>query len=114
MPRITSYNVCYTKLLRKRIFEPFYTRKIMGRSGTGLGMAVVWGTVQDHGGYINVESTPGQGTVFELYFRAVRENVATAEPSESPDRYQGNGETLLVVDDIRQQRHIASHMLELV
>ena len=45
-----------------RIFEPFYTKKVMGRSGTGLGMAVVWGTVHDHEGYINVKSTEGVGT----------------------------------------------------
>jgi len=52
----------------ERIFEPFYTKKVMGRSGTGLGLAVVWNTVQDHKGYIDV--TSGQnGTTFELYFR---------------------------------------------
>ena len=51
-----------------RIFEPFYSRKIMGRSGTGLGMAVVWGTAQDHRGYIHVESVEGKGSTFELYF----------------------------------------------
>ena len=46
---------------KDKIFEPFYTKKVMGRSGTGLGMAVVWGTVKDHGGYINVESGKGTG-----------------------------------------------------
>ena len=57
----------------KRIFEPFYTKKVMGRSGTGLGLAVVWGTIKDHLGYINVESDEGKGTIFTLYFPVTRE-----------------------------------------
>jgi PAS domain S-box-containing protein len=57
---------------RNRIFEPFYTTKIMGRSGTGLGMSVVWGTVKDHDGYIDLQSKKGKGTVFSLYFPAIR------------------------------------------
>ena len=51
-----------------RIFEPFYTKKVMGRSGSGLGMAVVWGTVKDHGGYINAKSDKDSGSIFELFF----------------------------------------------
>lgn len=58
----------------KRIYEPFYTRKKMGRSGTGLGMAVVWGTVEDHKGVIVADSKPGEGTTFEIYFPAIEEN----------------------------------------
>jgi len=60
----------------KQIFEPFYTKKVMGRSGTGLGMAVVWGTVKDHGGYIDVQSHEEKGTVFTLYFIACREGLS--------------------------------------
>ena len=95
----------------ERIFEPFYTKKVMGRSGTGLGMAVVWGTVQDHKGYINVESTEGKGTIFELYFPITRENIAKETSSIPTKDYMGNGETVLVVDDIREQREIASSIL---
>ena len=50
-----------------RIFEPFFTKKAMGRSGTGLGMTVVWGTVKDHGGYIDVKSVKDRGTTFTLW-----------------------------------------------
>jgi len=95
----------------KRIFEPFYTKKIMGRSGTGLGLAVVWGTIKDHNGYINVESTEGKGTTFTLYFPVTREEIASDQISVSMSEYMGKGETILVVDDINRQRELASRML---
>jgi len=94
-----------------KIFEPFYTKKVMGRSGTGLGMAVVWGTVKDHKGYIHVESIEGQGTVFKIYFPATRKQKPGAERSWSIEEYKGNGETILVVDDVKEQRTIASAIL---
>ncbi len=97
-----------------RIFEPFYTKKAMGRSGTGLGMAVVWGTVQDHNGYINVHSKKGKGTVFELYFPVTREKICEKCPDDSRDinDISGNGELVLVVDDIKDQRKIACSILK--
>ena len=96
----------------KRIFEPFYTKKVMGRSGTGLGMAVVWGTVQDHHGYINIDTVEGKGTTFKLYFPATRKKAVKAKSSIPVENYMGNGESILVVDDIRQQREIASGLLK--
>lgn len=94
-----------------KIFEPFYTKKVMGRSGTGLGMAVVWGTVKDHNGYINVESTLGEGTTFKIYFPVTgKQKVKTKHSSNLVD-YKGNGESILVVDDIEDQREIASRIL---
>ena len=96
----------------ERIFEPFYTKKVMGRSGSGLGMAVVWGTVKDHQGYIDVQSTKGQGTRFTLYFPVVREEMALPRPKSTLADLTGGGERILVVDDVRQQREIASDMLE--
>jgi signal transduction histidine kinase/HAMP domain-containing protein len=95
-----------------RIFEPFYTKKVMGRSGTGLGMAVVWGTVQDHQGYIDVVSTPGKGTTFEIFFPVVAEEKAARKQTASLDLYMGHGETILVVDDVAQQREISAKLLE--
>ena len=61
----------------ERIFEPFYTSRKMGRSGTGLGMTVVWGTIKDHNAYIDVKSEAGKGSLFTLYFPAIRENPKT-------------------------------------
>lgn len=96
---------------RNRIFEPFYTRKVTGRSGIGLGLAVVWGTVKDHGGYINVQSEEGRGTTFRLYFSVTREALTLHQPSVSLSDYMGRGETILVIDDVREQRELAVTML---
>lgn len=96
-----------------KIFEPFYTKKVMGRSGTGLGLAVVWGTVKDHKGYIDVQSEPGKGSTFTLYFPATSEAVKIISQIHiSSDSYRGRGETVLIVDDLNEQREIASNLLE--
>jgi len=80
-------------------------------AGTGLGMAVVWGTVQDHSGYIHVESVEGKGSVFELYFPVSRENLIS-NPNNVPfEDYMGNGESILVIDDMPEQREIAFGIL---
>ena len=96
----------------ERIFEPFYTKKVMGRSGTGLGMAVVWGTVKDHKGYIDVQSTEGKGTTFTLYFPVTRKEITGKEKALAMEEYMGKGETILVVDDVKEQREIASRILK--
>jgi len=94
----------------ERIFEPFYTKRVMGRIGTGLGLAVVWNTVQGHNGYINVKSGE-KGTMFELYFPVTREEVAGAEAVVPVEDYLGHGEKILVVDDEERQREIAGGIL---
>jgi signal transduction histidine kinase len=93
------------------IFEPFYTKKVMGRSGTGLGMAVVWTTVKDHKGYIDLQSTEGKGTTFTLYFPATRRARAKKETILPSENYMGKGESILVVDDVRGQREIVFNLL---
>ncbi|HUH65073.1 MAG TPA: ATP-binding protein, partial [Syntrophales bacterium] len=95
----------------KRIFEPFYTKKVMGRSGTGLGLAVVWGTVKDHEGYIDVTSEEGKGSTFILYFPVTREALVADQRTIVPEAYAGRGESILVVDDIEEQRELATTML---
>jgi CheY-like chemotaxis protein len=97
-----------------RIFEPFYTKKTMGRSGTGLGMAVVWGTVKDHHGYIDIESKEGCGTTFSLYFPLSQNETQDDQPVFSVKNIMGKGESILVVDDVEEQRHIASKILEVL
>jgi CheY-like chemotaxis protein len=94
-----------------RVFEPFYTKKVMGRSGTGLGMAVVWGTVKDHKGYIDLQSAIGKGTSFTLYFPVSRKALDIETHQKTIQHVMGNGETVLVVDDVEEQREIASEML---
>ena len=96
---------------RERIFEPFYTKKVMGKSGTGLGMAVVWGTVKDHKGYIDVQSVAGQGSTFSLYFPVTRKELSKDLRRLSIEDYRGNGESVLIIDDVKDQREIASIIL---
>lgn len=96
----------------ERIFEPFYTKKVLGRSGTGLGMSVVWGTVKDHNGYIDVQSREGRGTVCTLYFPVTRKEAVKNPAVVSPETYRGQGESILVIDDVAEQREVASLILK--
>lgn len=96
---------------REKIFEPFYTKKTMGRSGTGLGLSIVWGTVKDHNGYIDLQTEVEKGTTFTLYFPVTREELITPQQKVPIEQYMGNGESVLVVDDIAEQRDVASRLL---
>jgi PAS domain S-box-containing protein len=93
-----------------KIFEPFYSKKVMSRSGTGLGLAIVWGTVHDHNGYVNVQSNE-KGTTFELFFPATRKQTDEKPAGISMNAYKGHGETILIVDDQENQRTIACNLL---
>jgi PAS domain S-box-containing protein len=94
----------------ERIFEPFYTRKQMGRHGTGLGLAIVWNAVQENSGYIDVHSGTS-GSTFELYFPVSRETEPSKAAKTSRSELVGNGEKILVVDDEPHLRAIACRML---
>ena len=94
-----------------KMFEPFYTKKKMGRSGTGLGLAIVWGTVKDHNGYIDVQSIEGEGTTFTVYFPVTREKMGEDVENIPIAQYTGHGEAVLVVDDVPEQRKWATTLL---
>ena len=98
-----------------QIFEPFYSKKIMGKSGTGLGLAVVWNTVHDHQGAIMVASSE-RGTCFELLFPLVgsvssSSAISEAQEQEVSEILAGKGGTILVVDDEPQLRDLARQIL---
>ncbi len=115
----TGEGISYTDI--KHIFEPFYTRKVMGKSGTGLGLTVVWNTVQDHNGAITVKSD-SNGTSFNLYFPSFTDTIPY-NMIESLDKngdkaelelLKGNGEKILVVDDEPHQIDLATRMLTIL
>lgn len=85
------------------IFEPFYTTKAMGRSGSGLGLTVVWETVRDHGGLMDVQSSVGEGTTFTLRI-PLTETPEEKRADVPPEDYHGRGESVLIVDDLESQR----------
>jgi two-component system, cell cycle sensor histidine kinase and response regulator CckA len=67
--------------------------------------------VKDHSGYINIDSIEGKGTKFTLYFPSTTEQAAPAKSPDSRTDLQGRGESILVVDDVQEQREIASRIL---
>ncbi|MDY7037978.1 MAG: ATP-binding protein, partial [Thermodesulfobacteriota bacterium] len=98
------------KEVMERIFEPFFTTKKTGK-GTGLGMAMVYGIVESHNGYITCDSKIGQGSSFNIYFPVIEEEVEVVdlEKEEVPIR-RGN-ETILLVDDDENIRQSASEIM---
>jgi signal transduction histidine kinase/CheY-like chemotaxis protein len=88
----------------KNIFEPFFSTKEIGR-GTGLGLAVVYGIVKQHEGFIQVLSQPDQGTVFHIYLPAVQ-GAEAPRPLSRPEILPGQGECFLVVEDDEQLRDL--------
>jgi len=95
---------------RERIFEPFFTTKPQGQ-GTGLGLAMVYGLVKQHAGYINVYSEPALGTTFRIYVPTSTEEQALPEPAVSEDMPTGT-ETILVVEDEAAIRRSVQRILE--
>jgi CheY-like chemotaxis protein len=96
---------------RVRMFEPFFTTKPQGK-GTGLGLATVYGLVQQHGGGIDVHSEPGKGTHFRIYLPIATERVTAPRRATDEAEVPGGSETILVVEDDHQLRRSAKRILE--
>ncbi len=98
---------------QKRIFDPFFTTKGLGK-GTGLGLSVVYGIVEQHGGWVEVQSEPGKGSVFRIFLSVSEEEKESGSENDFADQEvpQANGERILLLEDEDQVRQVVKDMLE--
>jgi CheY-like chemotaxis protein len=95
---VSDTGVGMDETTRSRIFDPFFTTKEKGK-GTGLGLSVVYGVVQAHHGFVDVESAVGNGTTFRLYLPVPNEILTAVESGKAEEQVHGGTETILVVED---------------
>ncbi len=112
MVTVADTGVGIDKITREKIFEPFFTTKEIGK-GTGLGLAMVYGTIKQHDGYINVYSEAGQGTIFKIYLpRIGRINNKVIEDKNLKNDITGGSETVLLAEDDGSVREFVKRVLE--
>ena len=97
--------------VREKIFEPFFTTKERGK-GTGLGLSTVYGIVKQSGGHIWVYSEPGHGTTFKIFFPRIEEAPDKIKPKTGSGDLPRGSETVLVVEDEKEVRTLASNVLK--
>jgi signal transduction histidine kinase len=98
--------------IKARIFEPFFTTKEVGK-GTGLGLATVYGVVQQSGGAIEVESEPGRGAAFRVYLPKAKKETPSVDVRPRTVEVRGGNETVLLVEDEAAVRSMARHILQM-
>jgi len=108
---VTDTGTGITPEVRAHLFEPFFTTKELGR-GTGLGLATVYGIVKQTGGFIVVNSEPGGGTVFKLYFPIAEEPVSTEKKPPGTEAMATGTETILLVEDEETVRLLVGTVLQ--
>jgi PAS domain S-box-containing protein len=97
--------------VKDRVFEPFFTTKPIGQ-GTGLGLSMIYGFMQQSNGYIDLQSVPGSGTTMSLYLPVAPAGVEFASPQKDKEAPKGAGQLVLVVEDDDQVRLLVSFLLE--
>lgn len=95
---------------KERIFEPFFTTKAPGK-GTGLGLAMVYGAVKQHGGYIDVESEPGKGATFKIFLPLISGYERISSSKGTAEKYCGGTETILIAEDNAALRQLSCQIL---
>ncbi len=96
---------------KSHLFEPFFTTKPIGK-GTGLGLSTVYGIVKQSGGSIEVDSVPGEGTTFRVYFPIVEQAVSLRKAPKMPSTVEGGSETVLLAEDQASIRDVLREFLE--
>ena len=111
MIAVTDTGMGMNAEIQKKIFEPFFTTKEVGK-GTGLGLAMVFGIMKQHDGYINVYSEPGKGTTFRLYLPLIKSEALDESLSPATEYPQGGTETILLAEDDKDLRKLSKIVLE--
>jgi len=109
--RVADHGPVIARADVESVFAPYFSRGKLGKSGSGLKMALIKEIMLDHQGRIEVNSSEEGGTCFTLYFKATRADIAEEVRLQAQSNFKGNGEHILVVDDIRAQQELVISLL---
>jgi CheY-like chemotaxis protein len=107
--RMSDTGIGMTDDERSQLFDPFFTTKV---GGTGLGLATVYGVVEQSGGTIEVDTSPGMGAVFRICFPQATSPAPAPEPARTPTAPERGDETILLVEDEAVERQLVAEILE--